>query len=233
MALQSENIIFIVQRPLIRGTNILTHKPFFSKNFLKSFFQICRELLTIPKSIVYSSEKKLKEVNKKLNMSDCSTPLNFERRNHYSFFNLSGNPMSSVYNRFSEKDDNKLRELVKQYGDSNWKLIASKMHGRNKRQCRDRWMRYLAPTVNHSPWSQQEDDLLMNLVPKMYPKWREISKHFNGRNDIQTKNRYKVICNRIKNDTTTVVNEIPSIDILDGFEIDDNFRLFDEFYTVE
>ncbi|EAY00874.1 Myb-like DNA-binding domain containing protein [Trichomonas vaginalis G3] len=102
-----------------------------------------------------------------------------------------------VHNRFTEEDDQKLKQLVNEYGENNWDIIAKKMKGRNKRQCRDRWNRYLAPNVNHSEWTVEEEKLLMSLVPILSPRWREIAKHFSGRNDIQIKNRYKMIQNRL------------------------------------
>ena len=138
--------------------------------------------------------------------------------------------MTSVYNRFSERDDNKLKELVRQYGENNWKKIASKMPGRNKRQCRDRWFRYLSPTVNHNPWSKQEDDLLMELVTKTYPKWREISKFFEGRNDIQIKNRYKVITNRNKNNQAKLIDDFDQPDLINPFAFNETFNNLDSIY---
>lgn len=107
------------------------------------------------------------------------------------------NSKNLVHHRFTKSDDAKLKELVREYGENNWKTIASKMEGRNKSQCRDRWFRYLSPHVNHGDWTEEEEKLLMNLVPLLYPRWRKISNYFNGRNDIQIKNRYKMIKNRI------------------------------------
>ncbi|EAY13689.1 Myb-like DNA-binding domain containing protein [Trichomonas vaginalis G3] len=139
-----------------------------------------------------------------------------------------------VYHRFTEKDDEKLLALVKQYGAEDWKLIASKMHGRNKRQCRDRWFRFLAPDVNHDPWTKEEEDLLIDIVPKLEPRWRQISSYFKGRNDIQVKNRYKSLMRRMKSEKSkSESNENPQIlftDFNTDIDINDDFRIFDDMF---
>ena len=57
---------------------------------------------------------------------------------------------------FTKIEDIMLARLVKEYGCSNWKLIASKIPGRNSRQCRDRWCFFLAPDLNKGSFSFEE-----------------------------------------------------------------------------
>lgn len=137
----------------------------------------------------------------------------------------------SVYNRFGPKDDARLKELVDKYGENNWKIIASKMYGRTYRQVKDRWLRYLSPEVNHNPWTEDEDELLIKLVPTLSPKWKEIASHFNGRNDIQVKTRYKVLKNRAKKQITEV-EQIPHDNFsFDEFEFDvDTFEFISDVF---
>ncbi|EAX85025.1 Myb-like DNA-binding domain containing protein [Trichomonas vaginalis G3] len=100
-----------------------------------------------------------------------------------------------VYNRFTQQEDDKLVRLVEEYGTKgNWKMISKKMHGRSPRQCMDRYVRFLDPSVNKDPWTPEEDKLLLELVPKLSPKWRQISLFFRRRNDIQCRNRYRKLC---------------------------------------
>lgn len=137
----------------------------------------------------------------------------------------------SVYNRFGPKDDARLKELVEKYGENNWKIIASKMYGRAYRQVKDRWLRYLSPEVNRNPWTQEEEDLLIRLVPTMSPHWKEIASHFSGRTDIQVKTHYKVLKNRAKKQITEI-EQIPTEEFsFDEFEFDvDNFEFVGELF---
>ena len=95
--------------------------------------------------------------------------------------------------KFSPDEDQRLRELVKQFGEKDWDEIAANMKGRNERQCHDRWTYYLSPNINNSPWTKEEDDLLLDLSKKLNYKWVKISKHFKGRNDTQIKNRWNTL----------------------------------------
>ena len=94
---------------------------------------------------------------------------------------------------FSPEEDYTLALLVNQYGDSNWHLIAALMPNRNVRQCRERWVKYLNPSLRTEEWTSDEDRLLIQKRQEMGPKWKDISKFFNGRTDINIKNRYKVL----------------------------------------
>lgn len=95
--------------------------------------------------------------------------------------------------QFSQEEDEKLTNLVNQYGDDNWEDIASLMKNRNIRQCKERWLNYLSPNVKNCPWTQEEDDLLEKLYLQYGPKWVKISQMIEGRTDINIKNRFLLI----------------------------------------
>ena len=120
-----------------------------------------------------------------------------------SFFNkMSSESLAMkkkmVHKRFTEEEDNKLRDLVKIYGENQWLMISSRMGTRNSRQCRDRWCQYLSPKSNLSPWSKEEENLLVKLVQEYKGKWLEILKRFPGRSYNQIKNKYKTLERRKK-----------------------------------
>lgn len=98
--------------------------------------------------------------------------------------------------QFTPDEDEKLANLVHQYGDDNWEDIATLMKNRNIRQCKERWLNYLAPNVKNSPWTQEEDDLLEELYCIYGPKWVKIAQMIDGRTDINVKNRYLLIQRR-------------------------------------
>jgi hypothetical protein len=96
-------------------------------------------------------------------------------------------------NKFTQEEDEKLRLMVKIYGEENWKDISLNMNSKNPRQCHDRWIYYLSPNVNNNPWSPEEEKKLVKLIQEFGRKWTKISKEFPGRNDIQIKNKWNKI----------------------------------------
>ena len=95
--------------------------------------------------------------------------------------------------KFSREEDLKLKELVKKYGEHAWEEVSFRMNGRNVRQCKDRWMYYLSPKVSNEPWTDEEDQKLIELVKELNGKWVQIAKRFRGRNDTQIKNRWNLL----------------------------------------
>jgi hypothetical protein len=69
-------------------------------------------------------------------------------------------PSGHVARNFERHEDELLLELVKQYGTDSWNAIAANLGNRTARQCRNRYVGFLAPGVNSSPWTPEEDDLL-------------------------------------------------------------------------
>lgn len=100
-------------------------------------------------------------------------------------------------NPFVEKEDKKLKELVEKFGDE-WGKISTNMKGRNTRQCRERWLKYLNPNLNKSPWTKEEDDLLLLKYYQYGSKWKLISSFFANRTDLSIRNRYKKLQRRNK-----------------------------------
>lgn len=77
---------------------------------------------------------------------------------------------------FTYEEDNKLKCLVSYYGTKNWYLISELMPGRNARQCKDRWEKYLDPNINFQPFTQEEDRKLLYLHKIIGPKkFQEVS----------------------------------------------------------
>ena len=93
--------------------------------------------------------------------------------------------------KFLPEEDASLKQLVALYGDTSWVQIASRMPGRNIRQCRERWKHYLSCNRAKSPWTEEEDRLLFEKYCEFGPKWTKISRFFNERSDIQIKSRWQ------------------------------------------
>ena len=98
--------------------------------------------------------------------------------------NAAPNPSSSKKisrNKFSEQDDALLRKLVAEYGTNNWGLLALKMPNRNARQLRERWNNYVRPNLSISPWTPEENSLLLEKFQEYGKKWHTIAQFFPNR----------------------------------------------------
>ena len=111
--------------------------------------------------------------------------------------------------KFTSEEDEQLKSLVDIYGE-NWNLISEKMGSRNPRQCRDRYLTYLSPNVNSSPWTPEDDVKLQQLHLEYGPKWVKISRHFENRTDTNIKNRWMVLQRQKRGaDKHRVVKPVP------------------------
>ena len=93
-------------------------------------------------------------------------------------------------NHFSKEEDQRLRNLVFKFGDNNWKMISNFMPGRSSRQCRERYIGYLSPSLSFKPWTSEEDALLIEKLKEIGPKWSKMVPFFEGRSDCNIKNRW-------------------------------------------
>jgi hypothetical protein len=100
--------------------------------------------------------------------------------------------------KFSGQEDGVLKTLLQAYGTDNWQEIAKNMPKRNMRQCRDRWVNYLSSEINTSPWTAEEDQLLLSKVQELGAAWKYIATFFKVRTDINVKNRWHLIQWRVR-----------------------------------
>lgn len=93
--------------------------------------------------------------------------------------------------KWTEKEDNCLRDAVEELDGKNWKRIAEKLPGRTDVQCLHRWQKVLKPGLIKGPWTKEEDQAVFDLVQKYGEKrWSFIAKHLNGRLGKQCRERW-------------------------------------------
>ncbi|KAL5340983.1 Homeodomain-like protein [Aspergillus crustosus] len=114
------------------------------------------------------------------------------------------------YNRFTgglrkgswtQEEDERLFQLVERY-QYRWATIAQKMETRNADQCSKRWHHCLNPELERSPWSDEENELLLSAVGTHGSSWKDIQRcHFPTRSANNIKNQYTILSRRSLNPT--------------------------------
>jgi hypothetical protein len=112
---------------------------------------------------------------------------------------INGQMLPRHRNCFTCKEDNQLRNLMKQFGSNSWREISAAMPGRTVRQCRDRWFHYLSKPKSEIPWTADEDATLLEKIGEFGLKWTRLATFFSNRNDLDVKQRWLWICRKQRN----------------------------------
>jgi hypothetical protein len=125
--------------------------------------------------------------------------------------------VTSVRHRFTPLEDQRLRDLVSEHGQTDWGKISSLLGTRCARQCRERYRNYLDPTLRQEPWTGDEDQLLFEKFAEFGPKWALIQQFFDGRSEANVKNRWAQLMakgnagNSIAEEKKALVQELDGI----------------------
>lgn len=113
---------------------------------------------------------------------------------------------------WTQIEDDALVRLVKEYGVQKWARLAKHLNReinamktqgsidqtemvfeRNGKQCRERWLNALNPTINKGDWTLEEDIDFLKKWLKIGNQWKNIADLIHGRTESQVKNRFKLI----------------------------------------
>ncbi|KAG3154751.1 hypothetical protein PC128_g22239 [Phytophthora cactorum] len=93
--------------------------------------------------------------------------------------------------RWTPDQDDALRKAVEEFGQRNWKAIASRVDGRNHAQCLQRWNKVLKPGLVKGHWSFEEDSTLEQMVLQGCHSWGEVAANIPGRTAKQCRERWR------------------------------------------
>jgi hypothetical protein len=95
-----------------------------------------------------------------------------------------------VKGSWSREEDEAVVRFVHENGTKEWTKLAAMLPGRIGKQCRERWRNHLDPDVNRDPWTDEEDQILMEMHEKIGSKWVKIAEFLPHRSDNAIKNRW-------------------------------------------
>lgn len=70
-----------------------------------------------------------------------------------------------------------------------WFQVAKVLPGRTDDQCAKRWRENLDPSISRTPWTKEDDELLMKTYEKIGKRWKDLASHFQGRPPVHCRNR--------------------------------------------
>ncbi|XP_021772542.1 transcription factor MYB61-like [Chenopodium quinoa] len=90
---------------------------------------------------------------------------------------------------WSPEEDEKLLRHITQYGHGCWSSVP-KLAGLQRcgKSCRLRWINYLRPDLKRGAFSQEEENLIVELHAVLGNKWSQIAAQLPGRTDNEIKN---------------------------------------------
>ena len=132
------------------------------------------------------------------------------------YMNPTGGITRSKCKRWTDEEDQRLRDAIEKYGTDNWLAVSTYVAGgRTKAQCSQRWNRCLDPKILHNNWTREEEEKLIEAVQRYSPRsWTRVSAELPGRTDVQCRFRYQFITKKMQQNKLGVSSDFnPDLEI--------------------
>jgi hypothetical protein len=117
--------------------------------------------------------------------------------------------------KWTADEDEQLRNAVCACGTDSWNRVAIRIPTRTGKQCRERWIGQLAPTVVKDVWLAEEDEILIRSHSVFGNRWTAITVQLPGRSALSIKNRWHWLQRHNATQETAPAGRIPMMDIVE------------------
>ncbi|XP_010464582.1 PREDICTED: myb protein-like isoform X2 [Camelina sativa] len=109
----------------------------------------------------------------------------------HRYLGRTSGPIRRAKGGWTPEEDETLRQAVGTFKGKSWKKIAEFFNDRTEVQCLHRWQKVLNPDLVKGPWTQEEDEKIVELVERYGPaKWSVIAQSLPGRIGKQCRERW-------------------------------------------
>jgi hypothetical protein len=98
--------------------------------------------------------------------------------------------------KWSALEDDQLKQAIDELGITSWNQISQRVPTRSGKQCRERWINQLSPSISKDIWLPEEDALLAQFHPTTGNRWTALAVHLPGRSALSIKNRWNWLTRR-------------------------------------
>jgi hypothetical protein len=123
-------------------------------------------------------------------------------------FIVNSRPLKKT--KWTREEDDQLRRVIQAFGTESWNRVSRWIPGRTGKQCRERWIGQIAPSVSKEGWLPHEDAILICAHGAAGNKWSVIATQIPGRSPISVKNRWRWLI-RHRNRVGRVAPAVPDV----------------------